>query len=252
MSKKKKSYTAKILRNLAVIESKKLYSDYGHPSLFKYLTKELKYSDSEANIRVAAVRLVNREKDVVKKISSGQLSLTNAAEVNTSLNLLERQEGEKANGTVVAKAIEMGENKSTRRAKEELRRNLKLEMPRREVMTLDEEILAKVDRARVIYGDISSYELFGILLEEKLRAPHRPLRRGSVAKKNSRYIPVDVKYRVHKGSCVKCGSRRELHYDHIKEYALGGDNGVDNIQVLCRNCNQRKRIRSSQYAIANP
>ena len=65
---KEKFYTAQILQNLAIIEREKLFSDYHYPSLFKYLTKELKYSDSEANLRVAAVHLVLREKKVIKKL----------------------------------------------------------------------------------------------------------------------------------------------------------------------------------------
>ena len=164
MSEKKKPTRQKISNNLAIIERKKLFSDYGYPSLFKYLTKELKYSDSEANIRVSAVRLVNRDDQVVEKIAKGKLSLTNTAEVGTSLNLLEKQEGEKAGREVVKEALQLGEDKSTRKAKEDLRKKLRLEIPRREIVTLGEEILAKVDRARVIYGDISAYELFNILL----------------------------------------------------------------------------------------
>ena len=240
---KEKFYTAKILKNLAVIERRKLFSDYGHPSLFKYLTKELKYSDSEANIRVSAVRLVNRDEGVVEKVARGILSLTNVAEVGTSLSLLERQTGEEVDKKTVKQAIKLGENKSTRKAKEDLRMGLQLDIPRKETMTLGDEMLAKIDRARVIYGDISAYELFDILLEEKLKAPYKPLRRSRVSPKNSRYIPVKVKSKVYGGRCYNCGDRRNLEYDHIKEFSRGGHNGADNIQVLCRNCNRRKYMK---------
>ena len=213
------------------------------PSLFKYLTKELKYSDSEANLRVAAVRLVLREKQVVKKIACGDLSLTNAAEINTSLNQLERETKRTTDKKTLDQAIAIGENKSTRQAKEDLRQALQLDVPRRETIILDEKILAKVDRARAIYGDISAYELLDTLLEEKLKTPHQPLRKSSTTPKVSRSIPLSVKFQVHRGSCAKCGSRRHLQYDHIREHAKGGTNGVENIQVLCSNCNQRKRIK---------
>lgn len=46
--------------------------------------------------------------------------------------------------------------------------------------------------------------------------------------------------------CVKCGAtpsvdhRVELEVDHIVPVARGGRNSLDNLQTLCRNCNQGK------------
>ena len=136
---KERFYTAKILQNLAIIDRRKLFSDYGYPSLFKYLTRELKYSEAEANIRVAAVRLIGREKSVAGKIASGEISLTNAAEINTSLGQFEREVKQKASTQIVQQAVALGENKTTRRAKEDLRKALELKTPRRETLILDEK-----------------------------------------------------------------------------------------------------------------
>ena len=69
-----RKYTALILKNLVEIEKKKLYCDLGYPSLYKYLIKELKYSEGESNIRINAVRLMVRSKKVEKKIQ-GKSSL---------------------------------------------------------------------------------------------------------------------------------------------------------------------------------
>lgn len=240
---REKHYTALILKNLARIESQKLYSDYGHSSLYRYLTKELKYSDGEANIRVAAVRLVVRNRDVTQKIQSGKLSLTNAAQAHNFLCQYEKESSQKANKKTVEHAVKLSEDESTRSAKDKLRRALKLSTPRTEKILLDEKILVKVDRARKIYGNISAYELLDILLEEKLKAPAKPLRKRSVAAKVSRYIPVKVKYCVYKGVCLKCGSKRNLEYDHKKSFSRGGDNSAGNIQVLCGSCNKRKYLK---------
>jgi hypothetical protein len=56
-------------------------------------------------------------------------------------------------------------------------------------------------------------------------------------------IPDDVKLLVWArdgGSCVRCGSRQTLHFDHVIPVVKGGGNMAENIQLLCQPCNLRK------------
>jgi len=63
----------------------------------------------------------------------------------------------------------------------------------------------------------------------------------------SRTIPQDVKIAVavrDQGCCQHCGtSTGPMHYDHVIPYSMGGDNSVENIQLLCRRCNGAKSNR---------
>lgn len=68
-------------------------------------------------------------------------------------------------------------------------------------------------------------------------------RHQAVQQAGSRSIPQDVKIAVYYrdgGRCVECGDSQYLEYDHIIPWSLGGASSVENLQILCRNCNLKK------------
>lgn len=64
---------------------------------------------------------------------------------------------------------------------------------------------------------------------------------------HDRVIPSAVKLEVwkrDKGACTKCGSKENLHFDHIIPYSQGGSSkNAENIQLLCSSHNLQKRDR---------
>lgn len=62
---------------------------------------------------------------------------------------------------------------------------------------------------------------------------------------HNRIIPTSVKLEVwkrDKGQCVQCGSKDNLHFDHILPYSKGGTSlKAENIQLLCARHNLQKR-----------
>jgi 5-methylcytosine-specific restriction endonuclease McrA len=77
--------------------------------------------------------------------------------------------------------------------------------------------------------------------------PHSTTALGVTVPTPSRTIPQDVKIAVavrDEGLCQHCGtSTGPMHYDHVIPYSMGGDNSVENIQLLCRRCNAAKSNR---------
>jgi hypothetical protein len=62
----------------------------------------------------------------------------------------------------------------------------------------------------------------------------------------SRNIASEVRENVWKrdgGQCAICGSRKDLHFDHIIPWSEGGSNSEENIRVLCSKCNIKKSAR---------
>ncbi len=60
---------------------------------------------------------------------------------------------------------------------------------------------------------------------------------------SSRHIPQEVKIAVwqrDQARCVQCRATDYLEYDHIIPFSKGGASTVNNVQLLCRRCNQAK------------
>jgi predicted RNA-binding Zn-ribbon protein involved in translation (DUF1610 family) len=65
---------------------------------------------------------------------------------------------------------------------------------------------------------------------------------------SSRHIPKKVKDEVRRRDgdrCVGCGRRSEyMEFDHITPHSKGGPSTVDNIRLICRKCNIKKKDKT--------
>lgn len=71
----------------------------------------------------------------------------------------------------------------------------------------------------------------GILFDEEHKRP---------------YIPQEVVGYVYMrdgGRCCECGATKNLQIDHIIPFAKGGSSEPENLQLLCKECNQKKGDR---------
>jgi hypothetical protein len=113
---------------------------------------------------------------------------------------------------------------------------------------------------RVAPGDVAdvftrALKAYVALLERaKFAATDQPQARSRRMAADSRHIPARMKRAVWArdgGQCtfvsdagLRCDARASLEFDHVKEFARGGEATVDNIQLRCRGHNQHTAERT--------
>jgi hypothetical protein len=80
-------------------------------------------------------------------------------------------------------------------------------------------------------------------LQRKLQSAHSLMRADENGKPTRVSIPSEVRRAVFErdgGHCLECGATFDLQYDHVLPVALGGATTVENLQLLCADCNRQK------------
>ena len=57
----------------------------------------------------------------------------------------------------------------------------------------------------------------------------------------------ELKRRYGKSECFRCDTKKDLTIDHVVPRSRGGPDDIDNYQILCRDCNQRKATSCTDY-----
>ena len=246
--KEEKKLTVEILSYLQEIQNRNLYTEYGVNSLFKFCTRILKYSDSEAALRVKAIRVIKKAPTAKKKLETGDMNLSTVSLLDNFFHNNKNSEAEND------KLVTQLSGKSKKEGQEILNNLDENPAPRTLKLTLQERLLKKLESVQKDFDDCSELEVIEALLdrhiEEKKAMRKQRSERGS---KNQRYITRKVKEAVDKRagqrcegkfSGKRCNSRTHLSYDQIKPIAIGGSSEFENIRKLCTSCNQRAGRRA--------
>lgn len=258
---REREFLTKILHHLKEIDARKLYSDLGFSSLFDYCVRELGYSEGEAVRRIQAARLLADVPEIENKIENGLLTLSNISQASkffkkndvdqlsdkkavlSQLENLSRREGEK-----MLFAISGDERKDKEIEKRISSNKVKISV------ILSDETLDLLKKLKALIGkELSNHELIQYMVEVAIKdVEKKKFKVLSLAKDSpspahvKRVINTATKKEVYlrDKKCTKCGTLRNLNFDHQIPFALGGKSDPSNIRLLCFNCNQRARIRA--------
>lgn len=237
-----------ILHHLIEIERRKLFSESQCGSLYEYCIKILNYSEGEASRRISACRLLKDIPIISSDIISGELNLT-------KLNLAKKyfDENKISNNETKCEILSRLKGKTTRQSEQILWQLQHGNVQRKVQLTLLEETVEKLQEVKNLKAH--SFKNFDSLLQAmsievlKIWNPLKKNENKIQTSSKNRYIPRSLKSELWKrdqGKCSICSSKYALQIDHITPYAIGGPTSVDNLRLLCRNCNQRQSFKFFQ------
>ncbi|WPU67049.1 HNH endonuclease [Peredibacter starrii] len=254
-----RSATTKLLHHLKEIERRKLYCDLKYSSLFAYCVHELGYSEGAAQRRIVAARALAEMPEIEAKIEDGSLNLTNISLVNQFIqDPIERREVLKEVENLTKNECEQKLFEIT--GKEEKPKDKKKRISKDKIQVafvLTDETMAYVEKLKDLLGkDLDMDQLVQFMAKkaiesvEKSKFKQTKPRQSLSPAKVGRIIPSAVKRDIYARDkkCSNCGSYRNLNYDHILPYSMGGSNTKENLRLLCSLCNQRARIRAGLMA----
>ncbi len=86
--------TLELIEHLREVDSRRLYAELGYSSLYEFCLRHLKLSDGATYRRISAMRLMQEVPQARAQLQSGQLSISNAARVQ-SVFRAEKKKGQK-------------------------------------------------------------------------------------------------------------------------------------------------------------
>lgn len=227
--------------------------------MIAYCVKEFNYSESSANRRLRAARLLADLPDIEEKLNDGSLTLSNLQKaVGFFLQEEIKDNNEKR------EVLEKLEGLTTREAEKTLfELGPEKPLPRESIkpvsatftqvkVNVSDETYNLMNEARSILGEYSfgdSYmsKLSCEAIENINRKKYKLTDKGRETQTSGR-TPTNSQqrelYARGEGVCEKCGSLFKVQKDHRHPYALGGKTETSNLRLLCFHCNQRARIRA--------
>lgn len=242
-----------IIAHLEEVHKRRLYADLGYSSLFKYMVKELGYSEGAAGRRLGALRLSQKTPMAKKMIETGELSLSVASDAFRFCKAMNKSSTKKVLGKLKNKSKDEAKleflkiTPSDSAEKREVRQRVST-VATRIHLNLANSTISKLEKVKAI-KKLSTEDVLEYLLDKELDELSSDLfkikkSRGS----KGRNIPTSVKKQVKARAEFKCefpgcNEIHNLEFEHIIPYAKGGTHELENILLYCKTHNQRAAIK---------
>lgn len=256
-----------IIEHIKEIDARRLYAERGYDSMLSYLVKFHGYSNTAAERRLYAARLARDVPDLLQKVESGTMNLSQICQVSTMV----KQKEKDLNGTLEAplkrKLVELVEGKSNLETQVTLSRELNLPFrPAEQVVgQKDESVNLQITLSKGQYELLGKCKALGFHLLQKQRdhslagtiemicqqflkargvdgiyeGPNSSI---SMRSENATITPKTRRLILQRDRCCQfvdrktgliCESRVGLQVDHIIPRWAGGDNSESNLRALC-------------------
>ncbi|WP_413581230.1 HNH endonuclease [Bdellovibrio sp. HCB288] len=244
LAQSERKITHLILAHINEMESRRLYAELGFDSMFRYLTRHLKYSDDAAYRRLSAARLLKKSPAIADKIENGNLTLTQLTQVQSALKqeLKSNPESEMDLARTLPAILEKIENKTSFETKASLAKDFNLPIATQDIVspqrnetvrmeiTLTIEQLKTLETARdLISHTVTDGNWADVLTVLAVKQIQRILGKDKLENVSEKYAPSTQEFKrkstpsfmvARNRSHISIKSKRSLllHADYCCEY----------------------------------
>ncbi len=237
---------ALVIEHIKEADRRKLYLDFNYPNLYDYLVKECGYPGGSAQRRIDAAKLLAVEPKLKAKIESGEINLSQTTllqkafrEKNKTTLEQKRSLIAKISDMTVADTQVLISKELDIKIKEQTKVTHQKDGSVRLEVTFTQEQWESLQKAKDLASNATQSNDLGTLIKY--------LSDRFIKQKEGSAATMAVKKQVlqrdqccqHKDPYTQrlCGSRWNLHIDHIKPKWAGGTDDLENLRVLCQKHN---------------
>lgn len=276
-----------VLTHLREIERRRLYLELGHSSLFVFCLRELGYSESQAQLRIDAMRAIRETPEIEAKLRTGELNVTAVVKVQRFLRQEKKMRAKNYSLSDRAKLFSETSGKSVREVEQALVAlspssavpTEKAQLVTNELMELRMAVSRQAYERLLRLQQLHSHrlknpqslsELVELIAEDATRSADKKLN-GTNPKPDQTIAPISIKVRSRRipasvrrevwrrdqGRCSfrsdddkrRCDSRSYLQIDHVTPFSQGGrSDQPGNLRLLCGAHNRLAWRRTAKLA----